>query len=224
MFVVIAGGGRTGATLATVLLAQSHEVCVLEHRRDVLPHLHRELPTEVVVEGNPANPQVLEMAGIRRADVIAACMPDDPDNLAICFLARSRYRVPRTIATINNPRCAWLFGELFHVDVALNQAQILVSLIQEEMSLGDMMTLLKLRRGRYSLVEEKIPAGARAVGMCVKDVPLPPQAVIAAVIRRGEILIPRGALRFEEGDEVLAVVDANAAAELAALFGPPGGR
>jgi trk system potassium uptake protein TrkA len=107
------------------------------------------------------------------------------------------------------------------VDVALNQAQILASLIQEEMSLGDMMTLLKLRRGRYSIVEERIPPGAPAVGRAIQELALPPHSVIAAVIRGGEIFMPRGALVFEAGDEVLAIVDPQAAVALAALFKDP---
>ena len=83
--------------------------------------------------------------------------PQDEVNLTLCYLARNQYNVRRTIARVNNPRDAWLFDDKFHVDVAVNQAEILASLIQEEMSLGDMITLLKLRRGNYSLVEEKIP-------------------------------------------------------------------
>ena len=80
------------------------------------------------------------------------------------YVARELYNVRRTIARVNNPRNAWLFDKKFYVDVAVNQAEILSSLIQEEMSLGDMITLVKLRRGNYSLVEEKISAGARAIG------------------------------------------------------------
>ena len=90
--------------------------------------------------------------------------------------------------------------------------------------MGDMITLLKLRRGRYSLVEEKIPAGAPALGIAIKDLTLPDNCVIAAIIRRGEIVIPRGITSFEEGDEVLAVVDPDGAAELARLFGFPSTR
>jgi len=221
MFVLIAGGGQTGAQLATLLVAQKHQVHLVEHRPQVLFHLHRELPTEVIYEGNATNPQVLEQAGIQQAKVLAACMPVDADNLALCFLARTRYGVPRIIARINNPRNAWLFDQKFHVDVALNQAGILASLIEEEMSLGDMMTLLKLRRGRYSLVEEKIPKGAPAEGVTIKDLSFPASSVIAAIIRRGQIIIPRGSTRFEAGDEVLAIVDPQAAKELAILFGRP---
>lgn len=221
MYVLIAGGGRTGAQLATFLLQSHHEVRLVEHRRDVLVHIHRELPTEILHEGEATNPQTLEAAGVARADVVAACLPTDPDNLALCFLARERFRVPRTIACINNPRNAWLFDRAFHVDVALNQADILANLIEQEMSLGDMQTLLKLRRGRYSLVGEKIPQGARAIGAAIQDLPLPPNCVIAAILRHGEIVIPRGRVAFEVDDEVLAVVDDDAAAELAALFGRP---
>ncbi len=221
MFVLITNGGRTGAQLASLLVGQQHKVHLIENRREVLARLHRELPTEAIYEGNPTDPQILEQAGISRANVIVACDTKDADNLAICFLARTRYGVARTIARINNPRNAWLFNETFHVDAALNQANILASLIEEEMSLGDMMTLLKLRRGRYSLVEEKIPNGARAVGMAIKDLQIPSNSVIAAIIRQGEILIPRGTTKFELGDEVLAIVDHEAAGKLAALFGRP---
>jgi len=222
MFVLIAGGGRTGAQLAAFLVAQKHEVRLLEHRREILSHIHRELPTEIIYEGNATDPHVLERAEVERAQVVAACMSGDAENLSLCFIARERYKVPRTIACINNPRNAWLFDKNFHVDVALNQADILASLIEQEMSLGDMMTLLKLKRGRYSLVGEKLPPGARAVGLSIKDLPLPKSCVITAVLRGGDLVIPRGAVQLEAGDEVLALVDSEDAEVLAVLFGPPG--
>jgi trk system potassium uptake protein TrkA len=221
MFTIITGGGRTGTSLALTLLSESHRVCLIENRRDVLARLHRELPTEAIYEGNPVDPQVLELAGIREASVLAAITTNDADNLALCYLARETYKVPRTIARVNNPRTAWLFNQTFHVDVAVNQATILAATIEEEMSLGDMMTLLKLRRGQFSIVEEKIPPGAKAIGIAIKDLKLPEQCVIAAIIRRGEIQIPRGITTLEEGDEVLAVVGHEAADELAALFARP---
>lgn len=221
MFVLIAGGGRTGTQLASLLVAQGKEVRLVEDRRDVLSRIHRELPTEAIYEGTPTDARVLELAGIREAEAVVAATTNDADNLAICFLARSKYNVPRTIARINNPRTAWLFDSKFHVDVAVNQAAIMSSLIEEEMSWGDMMTLLKIRRGQYSLVEEKIPEGARAVGVAIKDLPLPDQCVIAAIIRKGKIVIPRGLTTFEVGDEVLAVIGPDVVDKLAALFSGP---
>jgi len=221
MFVLIAGGGRTGTQLASLLVAQGKEVRLVEDRRDVLSRIHRELPTEAIYEGTPTDARVLELAGIQEAAAVVAATTNDADNLAICFLARAKYNVPRTIARINNPRTAWLFDSKFHVDVAVNQAAIMSSLIEEEMSWGDMMTLLKIRRGQYSLVEEKIPEGARAVGVAIKDLTLPDQCVIAGIIRKGKIVIPRGITTFEVGDEVLAVVGPDVADKLAALFSGP---
>jgi trk system potassium uptake protein len=221
MFVLIAGGGLTAAHLATLLVQQNHHVRLIEHRREVLTSLHRELPTEVIYEGMSTDPQVLEQAGIREADVLAACTSNDVENLVLCFFGRTRYHVPRTIARINNPRNAWLFDQKFHVDVALNQAEILATLIEEEMSLGDMMILLQLRRGRYSLVQERVHEAAAAVGIALKDLPLPPNSVIAAILRQDQILIPRGITQFQAGDEVLAIVAREAAEELARLFGSP---
>ncbi|KAA0279060.1 MAG: TrkA family potassium uptake protein, partial [Chloroflexi bacterium] len=124
-------------------------------------------------------------------------------------------------ARINNPRNAWLFDKNFHVDETINQADVMAHLIQEEMSLGDMMTLLKLRRGRYSLVEEKVPKGAKAIGVQIKDLGLPEQCVIAAIIRKGQVTLPRGTATLEEFDEVLAVTDDEGAKQLALLLEPP---
>ncbi|HEY4694267.1 MAG TPA: NAD-binding protein [Bellilinea sp.] len=218
MFVIITGGGRTGAHLTRTLLNENHQVRLIENRRSILEHIHRELPTEVIYEGNPIDPSVLEAAGASSADVLAACTTDDEANLIICYLARKDFKIPRTIARINNPRNAWLFDSTFHVDVAVNQASIMASVIEEEMSMGDMMTLLKLRRGNYSLVEEKIPDDAPAIGQQIKDIQLPEQCVIAAIIRKGEVVVPRGATAFEAGDEVLAVTNPEGARQLAKFF------
>jgi trk system potassium uptake protein TrkA len=221
MFVLIGGGGRTGTQLATLLLAQNHEVHLVEHRREVLTRLHRELPTESIYEGSPTYPLVLEQAGIRQAGMVAACTDNDADNLAICFLARVRYETPRTIARINNPRNAWLFDHKFHVDAAVNQAEIMAVLIEEEMSPGAMMTLLKLHRGDYALVEERITAGAEAIGVAIKDLALPAHCVIAGIIRHDNLVVPNGLTTFEVGDEVLAVTDQAGARQLAALLTAP---
>lgn len=218
MFVLIAGGGRTGAQLATLLLSEQYKVCIVEDRPEILARLHQELPTEAIYEGNPIDPEILEAAGIRQAHALAATTSDDAANLSLCYMGRVMFGVPRTIARINNPRSEWLFNEKFHVDVALNQANVLAGLIREEMSLGDMMTLLKLRRGRYSLVEEKVEKGASAIGVALKDLGLPVECIIAAIIRDGQVTLPRGSTTFMEMDEVLAITTPESAAQLAELL------
>jgi trk system potassium uptake protein TrkA len=221
MFVLIAGGGRTGARLANLLVNQNYKVRLVEHRRELLGLLHQELPTEVIYEGNPADPSVLEAAGIREAHAVAAVTSSDSTNLVICFLAKTNFEVPRSIARVNNPNNAWLFSEKFKVDVALNSADVLAHLIQEEMSLGDMMTIFKIRRGKYSVVEEKVPAGAKAIGIQLKDMGLAEHCVIAAIIRDGVMTLPRGDSTLQQDDEIVAVASPEGAQKLAALLAFP---
>lgn len=221
MFVLIAGGGRTGARLANLLINQNYKVRLIENRRELLGHLHQELPTEVIYEGNPVDPSILESAGIRDVHSVAAVTSDDSTNLALCFLSKTMFDVPRTIARVNNPNNAWLFNEKFHVDVALNSADVFAHLIEEEMSLGDMMTLFKIRRGRYSVVEEKVPAGAKAIGIPLKDMGLAEYCVIAAIIRDGVMTLPRGTSTLQENDEIIAVASTEGVQKLSELLAFP---
>jgi trk system potassium uptake protein TrkA len=221
MFVLIAGGGRTGARLANLLLNQNYKVRLIENRRELLSHLHQELPTEVIYEGHAIDPAVLELAGAREAHAIAAVTSNDALNLTLCYLAKTNFGVPRTIARVNNPNNAWLFNEKFKVDVALNSSDVLAHLIQEEMSLGDMMTLFKIRRGRYSVVEEKVPAGARVIGKQLKELDLAEHCVIAAIIRDGVMELPRGNSTLQVDDEVIAVASPEGAQKLSDLLAHP---
>jgi len=221
MFVLIAGGGRTGARLANLLLNQNYKVRLIENRPDLLAHLHQELPTEVIYEGHPVDPIVLEAVGAREANDIAAVTSNDSLNLALCFIAKTMFEVPRTIARVNNPNNAWLFNEKFKVDVALNASDVLAHLIQEEMSLGDMMTLFKIRRGRYSVVEEKVPAGAKVIGVQLKDMDLAEHCLIAAIIRDGVMTLPRGDSALQEDDEIIAVASLEGVQKLSELLAYP---
>ena len=221
MNVLIAGGGRTGARLASLLLNQNYKVRLVENRRELLGYLHQELPTEAIYEGNPVDPSVLEAAGIREANDVAAVTSTDSANLVICYIAKTQFEVPRTIARVNNPNNAWLFNENFRVDAALNSADVFAHLIQEEMSLGDMMTLFKIRRGRYSVVEEKVPAGAKVIGIELKDMGLAEHCVIAAIIRNGVMTLPRGDSTLQAEDEIIAVASPEGAQMLADLLAYP---
>ncbi len=222
MFVIIVGGGKTGSQLAFLLLNEGYEVKIIEDRPTVLERLRQELPVETVIAGDGSDPNVLEAAGIRRAHVLAAVTGSDEANLVITTLARFEFGVPRIIARVNNPKNAWLFTPDMGVDVALNQADLMAHLIAEEMSLGDMMTLLKLRKGEYSLVEEKVHPTAIAAGKAIRDLGLPDECVIAAIIRKGQLIIPHGDTVLQPADEVLVVSHASQLQRLAALLGRTG--
>ena len=130
------------------------------------------------------------------------------------------FKVPRVIARVNNPKNAWLYTPAMGVDVALNQADLIARLIAEEMSLGDMLTLQKLRKGSYSLVEEKVHPDSVANGQAVGDLDFPQHCVLTAIIREGELIVPRGDMVLQTADEVLAVVHSAEKSQLAAILGP----
>ena len=218
MFVIIIGGGKTGSHLAELLLAAGHKVRVIDRRPEVIEKLKTELPPDTAVRGDGADPKVLIEVGIKNAHVVAAVTGDDEDNLVVSTIARFEFRLRRVIARVNNPKNAWLFTPEMGVDVAIDQSDLMAKLIAEEMSLGDMMTLVKLRKGEVSIVEEKIEEGAVAAGKAVKEIPLPSDCTLAAVIRKGEVIAPRGDTVLEANDEVVAVVRTDQQAELNRLL------
>jgi trk system potassium uptake protein TrkA len=219
MFVIIVGGGKTGSQLALGLLEEGHQICIIEGRDTVVEHLREELPEEIILLGDGSSPAILENAGINHAQVLAAVTGEDETNLVICTLARFEFNVPRVIGRVNNPKNAWLFTPQMGVDVALNQADILAKLIEEEMSLGDMMTLLKLRKGEYSVVEEKVHPNSDAMGKCLAELAMPTECVIAAIIRKGKLIIPHGDTMLQGADEIIAVVHASQSKHLADVLG-----
>ncbi len=220
MFVIIVGGGKTGSQLASQLISEGHQVKLIEDRPAVLERLRSEIPNEVILAGDGSSPSVLERAGIEQAQVLAAVTGEDEDNLVVTTLARFEFGVRRVIARVNNPKNTWLFTPDMGVDVALCQSDILAKLIAEEMSLGDMMTLLKLRKGEFSIVEEKVHPTAVVVGKALREIELPSQCVFAGVIRKGQLIIPNGNTMLEPVDEVIALVHASQAGKLAELLGP----
>jgi trk system potassium uptake protein TrkA len=220
MFVIIVGGGNTGSYLSKLLLDAGHKVRVIEERPALLEKLKAELPADVIVAGDGSSPVVLEQAGIQKANVLAAVTGSDDTNLVITSLARFEFNVPRIIGRVNNPKNAWLFTPEMGVDVSLNQADILAHLVAEEMSLGDMMTLLKLRRGEFSLIEEKVHPDSVAANKPLRELTLPPESTIVVIIRKHQLIIPHGETELLPADEVLALVHGAHLTELGALLGP----
>lgn len=218
MFVILVGGGKVGSYLADLLLNERHSVVVIESRVEHVTQLKRDLPPEVVVQGNGTDPTLLESVGILKADVVAAVTGRDETNLVVTNLARQEFGVPRTIARVNNPKNAWMFTPQMGVDVAVHQADILGKLILEEMSLGDMMIMLKLQRGAYSLVEERVQPQSQAVGKAIRDLSLPPECVLTAVIRAGKLIVARGDVELMAGDEVIALAHTEQISVLQALL------
>jgi len=219
VYIIVVGGGKTGSHLAGVLMDSGHEVTIIERRPEILEKLEREVPNAAIVIGDGCDPLVLEEAGVKRANAVAAVTGDDEDNLVVSILAKHVFGVRRVIARVNNHRNEWLFTKGMGVDVPVSKAHIVAKLIEEETALGEIVTLLKLKRGEVSLIEETIDGEARAVGRKVSELNLPRGCVLVAVLRGTEVIVPSGDTVLQAGDEVLAVANVACQAELARAMG-----
>jgi trk system potassium uptake protein TrkA len=186
----------------------------------VVAKLRQEIEGEVIC-GDGCSPQVLEQVGAAKAGLVVAMAHNDEDNLVICRLAKHHFNVPRVITRVNNPRNEWLYTKAWGVDVAISQVHLTAKVIEEEIGLGELVTLLKLNRGEAALVEMRLPEGSPALGKTIRDLQLPADTVIVSIIRDGKLVIPRGDTSLQTEDEVLAVSTVKAEQALKdALVGP----
>ncbi len=219
MNILIVGGGKVGTNLANMLGAQGHLVTLIEMNDAVFNRLQRAAPEVQRVFGDGCKPQVLLDAGIQSADAVVAVTGDDEDNLVVAKLAKHEYGAGRVIARVNNPKNEWLFTPKMGVDVAISHAALLARIIHEELSMGDLVPLLKLQRGQISLAEVTVPTEAQAVGQRVDALHLPSDCVLATLLRNEEVLIPRGDTVVQPGDKIIALVRTEQQAELVRVFG-----
>jgi trk system potassium uptake protein TrkA len=219
MKVIIIGGGQVGAYIANLLLANKCEVTVLENRADVLSKLKNDLPENVIMAGSGTDPKHLEAAGIGDADVVVAVTGVDETNLVASTLAKMEFGVPRVIARVNNPKNAWLFNSGMGVDVGVNQADLMAHLVVTEMDLTNMMTIMKLNDGNYSIVQIGIDAKSPAISKAVKDLAIPQNALLITISRGQETIVPNGDTVIRVGDSIVALTNEENRTRLYKLFG-----
>jgi trk system potassium uptake protein len=205
MNVLIVGGGRTGFFLGQVLAKTGHCLTIVERRHDASSRLSADLPFAKVVVGDGTLPRILHKADAHKADAVAAVTDVDKDNIMVSLLVHKEFNAPLVIARVNNPKNAWLFTKQMGVDVALDQVSMLGRLIQEEISLGEIVTLLKLGRGELTLLQERLTPVSAAVGKQICDLRLPPDTLLIAIFRHGRILVPRGATILNANDQLIAI-------------------
>lgn len=220
MLAVIVGGGRGGSYLAHDLQGQGYQVKVVDRRPDVVAKLRQEIGGEVIC-GDGCSPEILEQIGTARADLLVALTHNDEDNLVACRLAKHHFHVPRVIARVNNPLNEWLYTKAWGVDVAISQVHLTSKVIEEEIGLGELVTLLKLNRGKAALVEVRLTETSPCRGKTIRDLNFPGDSVVVSVIRSGKLIIPRGDTRLEAGDEILAVSTVAAEKSLKELLVGP---
>jgi trk system potassium uptake protein TrkA len=218
MFVAINGGGEVGSFLARTLFGKGHAVSVIDKRSEVMRKLAEEVPTDILlVEGDGCDIRALEDAGVDRADVFASVTPHDEENLVSCQLARLHFGVRRVVARVSSPRNEGAFHAL-GID-AISSTTVISQLIEEQLTVGDIIRLYTLQKGQLGIVEVEVQEGAAAAdGRTVAELGLPDDIVLVSLTRGDRLLIPRGRTSLQPGDRVMAVTMAGREAELARLL------
>jgi trk system potassium uptake protein TrkA len=210
MKVVVTGGGAVGRHLAVDLTQRGHEVTLIEQDRALVEKLRGWAPSVNVKFGDACEPSVLEAASTASADVLVAATGDDEDNLVTSLLAKTEFAVPRVLARVNHPKNEWLFTEQWGVDAEVSPPHILTAMVEEAVTVGDLVRLIRLEGGRVSIVEMTLPQGSTSIGRAIYELRLPGDSVIVAVLREGHVVLPQPETVLAAGDEIVALANPEA--------------
>src|SRR6185437_10656564 len=201
MYIILVGGGKVGYNLTKTLINEGYEVFLIE-KNPIKCHTYSERFGSVIMQGDGAEAATLSAAGAARADVVIAVTGEDEDNLVICQMAKEKFHVERTIARVNNPKNEEIFRRL-GIDVTVSQTNVILSLIEQLIPDRPMVHLMTLKHAQMTIVETTVSEDSLVVGAPLSDIKLPPNVVLSAIMRDGELMIPNGTTVLQAGDEVI---------------------
>jgi trk system potassium uptake protein TrkA len=203
MRVAIAGAGAVGRSIARELIEHGHHVLLIDKEPDKVDP--KRIPGADWLLGDACEVENLENAKLEEFDVVVGATGDDKVNLVVSLLAKTEFSVRRVVARINHPANEWLFTEAWGVDVAVSTPRVLAALVEEAVEVGDIVRLFSLRQGQANLIEVTLPDGAPCVGTPVRDLALPRDAALVAIVRGARVITPTPDEPLEPGDELLFV-------------------
>ncbi|CAB4706502.1 MAG: NAD(P)H-binding protein [Actinobacteria bacterium] len=209
MKIAIAGAGNVGRSIARELIENGHHVLLID--RDPKALKMESVPNAEWLMADVCEISSLDNAKLDSCQVLIAATGDDKVNLVASLLAKTEYGVPRVVARVNHPKNEWMFDSSWGVDVSVSTPRIISAIVEEAVSVGDVVRLFSLQKGEASLVEITLPEEAKCLGRTVEEVALPENATLAAIVRDGQVITPHAHDVYSAGDELLFV--ATAAAE-----------
>lgn len=218
MRVAIAGAGAVGRAIARELIENGHDVLLID--RSVTAVKPERVPEAEWLLADSCELSSLEEARLDTCDVVIAATGDDKANLVTSLLAKTEFGVPRTVGRVNHPDNEWLFTEAWGVDVNVSTPRIMSALVEEAVTVGDLVRLFTFRRGNANLVEMTLPDHSPFVGRPAGLVPLPENCQLVTILRDGQVYPPSDAQPLESGDELLFVISEENESELQELLAP----
>ena len=218
MKVVIAGAGSVGRSIARELLGNGHQVLLIDKEPAAIKM--RSVPEADWLLADACEISSLTEAGLERADVVVAATGDDKANLVVSLLAKTEYGVPRTVGRVNNPKNEWMFDEAWGVDVAVSTPRLMTALVEEAVSVGDLVRIFTFQQGHATMVELTLPDDSALAGTPVGKVDWPPDTVLVAIIREQRPIAPTPDDALEGRDELLLITVADSEDALQDLLAP----
>ena len=207
MRVAIAGAGNVGRSIAAELIDNGNQVMLIERS----PRMMRpeRVPDAEWILADACELASLQAARLETCDVVVAATGDDKTNLVLSLLAKTEFAVPRVVARVNRAENEWLFTDQWGVDVSVSKPRLMAALVEEAVTVGDLVRLMTFRQSEANLVEITLPETAPYVGRAVRDVPLPHDSALVAILRGKRVLVPSPDDPLEAGDELVFVVSAE---------------
>jgi trk system potassium uptake protein TrkA len=218
MRVVIAGAGSVGRSIARELLHNGHQVLLID--KDVDDVQARLVPAATWLLADACEISSLHEAGLAECDVVVAATGDDKVNLVLSLLAKTEFGVPRTVARVNNPKNEWMFDEAWGVDVAVSTPRLMTALVEEAVSIGDLVRIFTFGQGQSTMVELTLPENSPFAGKRVGDVPWPDDSVLVGIIREDHPIAPSRDDSLEAHDELLFLATPEIEDALEAMLSP----
>lgn len=218
MRVAVIGAGSVGRSICRELIHNGHDVLIID--RDATPERTSRVPAADWIIGDACEISTLNSAQLETFDHVVCATGDDKVNLVVSFLARTEFAVPRTVARVNNPRNEWLFNDSWGVDVAVSTPRLMTALVEEAVSVGELVRLFEFQRGEVHLVELTLPETSPYAGARVGDVPLPEGTSLITILRDGVVITPSPDEAVEAGDEILFMCPPEAEHQLATTLNP----
>jgi trk system potassium uptake protein TrkA len=222
MRVAIAGAGAVGRSVARELIGNGHRVLLID--KDPASLKPERVPDAEWLLADSCELSSLEEAKLESCDVVIAATGDDKVNLVTSLLAKTEFAVPRTVARVNHPNNEWLFSEAWGVDVNVSTPRIMSALVEEAVTVGDIVRLFTFRQGNSNLVELTLPDDSPYIGKPVGLIPWPDNTALVTILRDGQVYTPNGEQPIEAGDELLFVAGSESESALQDLLAPATGE
>ncbi len=215
MRIAIAGAGNVGRSIAQELIGNGHEVMLIEKQpRQLCPE---RVPQARWILADACELSSLEEADVASCDVVVAATGDDKANLVVSLLAKTEFAVARVVARVNRAENEWLFTEQWGVDVSVSKPRLMAALVEEAVTVGDLVRLMTFRQGEANLVEITLPRNAPYEGKPLRSVPMPRDAALVAILRGKRVVVPTPDDPLEAGDELIFVCTAEVEEQIRAV-------